>query len=818
MQYIQNYNKNRSLKRRVIGAQFIGFNNELGSTTSDNSLSVLENATGLPNKLMDALTFQGFVPSDTFTQSIFDTKVGDIIRSGRGVVFNFEPFRDTALATGSLDQINAGSHDNLIIQFNAFVKELAKEVPDVRDKLAIKFLHEGNLSVGAYPWVVFDPLNLGSTYDRFTTTEAQIAPVIASYKTAFERLSNLVDRQYCKVIFELGQDNWRGGFTNISEFFPNLDSFDIVSVNSYNRSQVASGYGYAGTIRENLKSWLECVNDVCPQKQKMIGETATTSLGTVSGFGSPITITSGGTGFPPNTVLEIPTSKIWGDGDSNIRIEVKTDASGVIVQEVDGQGNVLFPRVVSNGAFKGEDLTDCVIGDASSGGTTSFNGGTGFQATVNFRQWWENKAKWLQECSDFLVKADFDYVFCFLENKTGGINDYRDWNLNSPKHRDAFETFVNNYLSNSTLYDYKNNSGEIAVNLCRDRWTTNLNHWVSAGANAGTVDLTTNVINRPRYTPHNSFVTQSMVRLTHNVLSSAYLAGNTRPFDNRLRYFIPFWDNNGFFRRAYRPNDTITIKFKARYKPNRTNQSGINPSWKAPLLVAIEGNNGTNNYERGQCPQIFLTKQMQEYTVQTSHGLTITDGYYLNFMIGNTNVSGEFIMTDVRAIYGGKDNSQIIDDLVKPEVSLVGSTTISALTVNTVQSLVFLPPLASTAVINQNTGTNFVNGAYTLSQSQNATKLHIDKIVLRPETVTGTVTTPPAFSVGANAGVNNDFVTATTMTGAITLNTDFEIGRAGSAKPIYVGGQDVAIRCTTAQVGATALTYRVDVYGRYLPN
>lgn len=805
--YLHTYIDKATQKKKVFGSQFLGFNNEIGTTTSNQSLTALEQETGLEVGSHWALTFEGFTPSSTFSQATFDTKIGNIIRSGRGVVFNFEPLRNTALATGSFAQINSGSHDALMLQLNTYLEALAKDVPDLKDRFVIKFMHEANLSAGAYDWTILNPLNLGSTHDRFTTTEAQVQASINAFKTAFERLANLFDRRFGKIGFEMGQDNYQGNFTCLADFFPSLNSFDIAFVNSYNRSQIASGYGYSGTIKENLKSWLETVNEICPNKLKGIGESSSTSLATLTGFGSPLTITNGGTGFPASSTFAIPATKIWGNGDVNPSIEVTTNASGVIISST----------ITGNGLGKGEDLTDCVIGDASSGGTTSFNGGTGFIATVNFRQWYENKAKWFKDCGEFLSENDFDYYFSFLETKTGGANDYRDWNLTSDRQKRAYNTLINSFLGNSSIYDYQNNSGQIGINLCRDRWTTNLNQWKSAGANAGTVDLTTNTFNRPYYTPVNSFTSQSMVRLTHSITSGAYTSGNTRPYDNRLRYFIPIWDGQSQFRRGYRPNDTITIKFKAMFKVGRRSGTANLTNWKAPLLVAIEQNNGQNNYERGQAPQIFLTKQMQEYTVQTSFGSLNNDGYYLNFMIGNANISGEFIMTDVRVTVGADDNAQVIDDLVVNEMRLLGTTTLNAMSVGQVSTIVTMPILASTAVLNPNTGVNFVNGAYTLAESQNGSKLHIEKVVIRPETITGIVTTPPAFSVGSNIGINDDFAPATTMTGATTLNTEFEIFKQG-AKKVYLGGENIQIRCTTAQIGATNLVYRAEVYGRYLPN
>jgi len=530
----------KSKSQKVLGAHFIGLNNEV-STTDPARLEQLEDLAGIPRRSLGGLTFQGITATastSVFSQADFDTKVANILLDDRVCVLNFEPMGDNANPTtganrGTLARINAGIFDQAFINLNNYIKAFAQNNPKInlKDRLFIKFMHEANLSVGAYPWVVFDPANLGETYSRQNTTEAVILTAINNFKTAFNRLANLLDPAFCNRVFELGQDNWVGGWTPLREFFPSSSSYEVCAVNSYNRAGLqGSGYNYSGIIKQNLNSWLRASRAMAPTKLKMLGEFATTSLATVNSFGTAVTLTNGGTGYPINQVAQpIPQTSILHNGNIPPQFTYTSNASGVITAI----------QLVS----KGEDITSCSI-------DPNFLGGTGLTTTVNLRFWHESKAKWLRDVGEFLRKSDFDYAFAFLENKNVSPTDNRDWSLNTPEHRLAFGQLYNTFVGNTDIAQFR--TGTKQLNLCRDRYTANLSQWTVAGANVGTLSLTTLPTNRPYYTPQ----IQSLIRLNQSVSSGPYLAGNTRPYDNRLRYFIPYWNEAGRHReQQYNPQN-----------------------------------------------------------------------------------------------------------------------------------------------------------------------------------------------------------------------------------------------------------------------
>jgi hypothetical protein len=642
-QYIQD-NQNAS-KKKILGAYFIGYNDE-SNTTDPIRLKELEDTTGIPSKSLAGLVFQGITATATtssFPSSNFD-RVADILLDGRICVLNFEPIGDQANPVGgpnrgTLARINAGIFDQAFIDLNNLIQQFAQNNPTInlKDRLFVKFMHEANLSVGAYPWVVFDTANLGQVYDRFTTTEATVLNSITNFKTAFERLANLLDPNFCNRVFELGQDNWTGAWTPLRDFFPSSSSYEVASVNSYNRQGLqGSGYNYSSPIKHNLNSWLRATRQIAPNKLKMLGEFATTSLSTINSFGTAVTISNGGTGFPINqTNQPIPTINVANNGDISPQFLYSTNASGVIT--------------AITLANKGEDVTACSIDSA-------FLGGTGLVTTVNLRFWHENKSQWLRDCGEFLRTSDFDYAFAFLQNKNVSPTDNRDWNLNTARQKIAFGQLFNLFTSQYDIAPFK--SGTRQLNMCLDRYTQNISQWAVAGANVGTLSLTTLATNRPYYSPQ----IQSLIRLNHSVITPAYIAGNNRPYDNRLRYFIPYWNEGGSYNRGYRPNDTITIRFKAMFKPATVSGGITNTNYKAPLIVAIEWNGASSNYDRGQSPQVFLTRQLTEYVVSTSQGAFEPNGYFVSFLIGNTNVNGEFIMTDV-IITQGDDEAREVQDL-----------------------------------------------------------------------------------------------------------------------------------------------------------
>lgn len=90
--------------------------------------------------------------------------------------------------------------------------------------------------------------------------------------------------------------------------------------------------------------------------------------------------------------------------------------------------------------------------------------------------------------------------------------------------------------------------------------------------------------------------------------------------------------------------------------------------------------------------------------------------------------------------------------------------------------------------------------------------LVITKTVFRPTTVTGTVTTAPQISTGGNATTFDDFMINQTFTGAILQGTDWTWRPVG-AGVTYPAGTIITTRINAAQVGATVLTYTVDLFG-----
>jgi hypothetical protein len=529
---------------------------------------------------------------------------------GRIVVVNIEPM-------GTLAQINAGNFDTAFTEFKNYAQDYALANPTfTKEKLLVKFMHEGNLSVGAYPWVVYDTPNLGVTYNKLTTPNSTVQTAINNFKTGFTRLADILGNTYLQRIFELGQDSWSGATQALDLFFPVSTKYEIVSVNSYNRYGVSSGYGYWSAFGDNLRAWLAATERVAPDKPKMIGECATTAGGVVNPLGTVATITSGGTGFPASTTATIPSSAIVHNGDIAPVLTYTTNSSGVIT------GVSLVE--------KGSDITAISV-------VPTFAGGSGANITINLKQTGVSKPDWILQAFRFIRNnTDFKYFGWFLENKNVSPTDNRDWGLNTTRSRQAFGegwALLNDRVSIPSI------GGKVLPNIFTDPYTATTTGWDASGSQVGTLSRTTLVTNLPV----NDRNVTGAIRLTQ----PSGAVSNGIPYNNRLRYSVPYWNGSGSWNGGIQPNDIVTIEFDALFKPNNANT----PNYKAPLIVAIE-DTLTNNYERGSTPQVFLTKQMKRYKIITSNGQASTGGWFISFMIGNIEVQGEFIITNLNGYIG----------------------------------------------------------------------------------------------------------------------------------------------------------------------
>jgi hypothetical protein len=94
--------------------------------------------------------------------------------------------------------------------------------------------------------------------------------------------------------------------------------------------------------------------------------------------------------------------------------------------------------------------------------------------------------------------------------------------------------------------------------------------------------------------------------------------------------------------------------------------------------------------------------------------------------------------------------------------------------------------------------------------------LIITKAFIRPTTVTGTVTTAPAISIGGNSTTFDNFLATTTLTNTTTTGRIFTYQPNLSSVATYSAGQVITAQIDTAQIGATALTYTIDLFGYLL--
>ena len=592
----------------ITTVHFPGYTETLINTTLE-KLTLLETDTKTTD--LGVLLFYD-VPTSGFSLDKWNT-IKAFLDVGRVVVVNLEP--GISADNGTLTNINAGNFDTAFTQFRNYVDAYALANPSfTKDQLLVKFMHEGNLSVGAYPWVVYDSRNLGSTFNKFTTTTASVITACNNFKTAFVRLSNILGNTNMQRILELGQDSWAGAPQRLDLFFPVSSSYEIVSVNSYNRYGVSSGYGYYASFGTAIQTWLDTCNRVCPEKPKMIGECATTAAGVVNPLGTVATVVSGGSGFPPSvTAQAIPANAIIHNGTIAPELSFTTNGSGVIT----AIGLIA----------KGSDITTISI-------VSSFSGGSGANITVNLRQTGNSKPEWIRQAFEFIKnRTDFRYFGWFLENKAPSPTDNRDWNLNTQDSKNAFNE---GWQSLQDRVRTASLGGKAQPNICADPYTRTTANWSSAGSNAGVVDRTTLVTNLP---VNDSNVT-GCIRLLHTVVSGG------RPYDNRLRFFVPFWNGSGV-RNGIQPNENIRVEFDALYKTNTNSVL----DYTAPLLVAIE-DTITGNYERSVPPQQFLTKQHKRYSISTSNGQNSTGGFYVDFMIGSANASGALILTNLLITLG----------------------------------------------------------------------------------------------------------------------------------------------------------------------
>jgi hypothetical protein len=90
--------------------------------------------------------------------------------------------------------------------------------------------------------------------------------------------------------------------------------------------------------------------------------------------------------------------------------------------------------------------------------------------------------------------------------------------------------------------------------------------------------------------------------------------------------------------------------------------------------------------------------------------------------------------------------------------------------------------------------------------------LVVTNLVIKTNTVVGTVTTNPVLSIGSNASTYDNLMASTAMVGVVSAARVFNFPILG-ATPIFAAGATIVSQIDTAQVGATALTYDVELYG-----
>jgi len=567
-----------------VGIHFPGYADSTGVNTSLPSLQTIE--TDLKFKADYVLLFQAVNPGGTYTTTQWNDVV-DMLNNNTSVVLNFE-------LLGNLAQINNGEFNTAIDQVGGFVLQYAKEHPEWKNKLLVKFMHEGNLT-STYPWCVYANTNLSINSNSVTQSAAQYVKGYRSVATRLRQASTADTFCYVRTIWEIGRDHNAGAQDQYDIFYPGDDVVDICSINNYNRFGIASGYSYYNTFGTSFKPAYEQLKRIAPQKPIMVGEASSTPGGEIV----RINVTNGGSGYSSDTTVIIE-----GDGI-----------------------NAAATAQVSGGKITG--LTMANVGQDYTNATIKLTGiGSGAVLAADIRGGKFSKAQWFLEVFEYVRDAtDVLFLTFFFENKNVDVTDNRQWAPNTPAEKTAW---VRGYhLLNRRV---KEGSSEprrqvIRKNLCPDPRTLSLSLWRATGTNVGLLTLNIN----PDNFPDHSLDATSVLQLTHNGVAA-------RAETNRFYFTLPYTQ--------LAPNQNITISFDARSRssaPDAGKYMFVQPG--------IEMVDSPNTFERNY-PPFRVTNQYQRYTITVNNGQYSPSGWRICWRIGTSTMNGAFQMTNVKVEYG----------------------------------------------------------------------------------------------------------------------------------------------------------------------
>jgi hypothetical protein len=107
-----------------------------------------------------------------------------------------------------------------------------------------------------------------------------------------------------------------------------------------------------------------------------------------------------------------------------------------------------------------------------------------------------------------------------------------------------------------------------------------------------------------------------------------------------------------------------------------------------------------------------------------------------------------------------------------------------------------------------------INSA-TLYSSPSGKTLNVTNIAIKVNTIVGTVTIPPQISIGTNGGIYQNIMTNTTMTGNVVTNSVWNQPIIGTSV-VAQSGIPIVARINSAAVGASVLTYTIELYGNLI--
>lgn len=544
------------------------------------------------------LAFCGILPGNPYSLNMWN-KLKALLDTGRQVVYNLE-------LQGSLNQIKNGSYDLAISQFGTYIRDYYAANPNTKNKIMVKLLHEVNAST-FYPWCVYTSTNLADNGGNVDTA-------IASFVTAFRKVSTDVRSACtlngdvkCLIINEYAAVNdaavnVNNSFRLFDPYYPGDAYVDIVSVTVYNRFGLSSGNNLWTSFEDQATPALEFFRRAAPNKPIMIGETSCMDGGQLQA----VSVNAGGTNYAAGTTLTV--------GGPGTGATVTPTISGGVITAV----------TVNT---RGRDFNDSTYIQVT-------NQGSGTGATFGFTILGEkySKADWFYDAQVFIQsQSDIRYVTWFLTNSGTGT-DQRMWSLNTPREkqrwREGYAVMKGRVKANPLT-----RRGRIGANLVTDPYCNDLSRWTAAGSNVGTLSRTTAPQNHAGLDQGPSD-TVGVIRLTHNGTA------NVDPLTNYFYTMIP--------QGLLTSNLNMRVSFDARYKPNGPS-AGVTSG--TPLIVTGLMTNDANAFLRKLQPAKVLTQQWRRYDVST-YMTTGTAGAKLVFAIGNTNVSGTLLISNVKLEYG----------------------------------------------------------------------------------------------------------------------------------------------------------------------